>query len=140
MNVNKQEYWNMHVRTPAGSFKISLLYSHYIPEQRVFPLCCCSSLKSVCLPKMKPHSGLHAGLHTATYFHQGGKYLLLQLEAVLSMLFTILKTPTWEPNRIYRLMPKGLLGDAVKVSLIQVETGKIEATECLHLAEMDVFT
>lgn len=58
---------------------INLLYTHDIPGPIVFPFCCWAGLKSVSLPKMKPHSGL---------FTSVGEYLLLQLWTVaVSFLF-----------------------------------------------------
>lgn len=49
-----------------------LLYAHYIPGQAAFPFCCWAGLKSVSLPKMKPHTGLHAGWRVQTCFQQWG--------------------------------------------------------------------
>lgn len=74
MNVNKQHNWCMHVRIAAvlSQLKMNLLYTHYIPGQIFFPFCCWAGLKSVSLPKMKPHTGLHANRHMQTYFHQWG--------------------------------------------------------------------
>lgn len=93
MNVNKQHDRHMRVRIAAGlsQLKNYLLYTRYIPGRILFPFCCwAGGLKSVSLPKMKPHTGLHAGCHMQTYFHQRGKYLQLQVWTVLFKVFIVL--------------------------------------------------
>lgn len=66
MDVDRQRGWHMHVRMAAGPSQLKdvapLRYN--IPGQAAFPFCCWAGLKSVSLPKMKPHTGLHAGWQT----------------------------------------------------------------------------
>lgn len=48
-------------------------FTHDVPLQVLLSFCCRAGLKSVFLPKMKPHTGLHAGTHQQTCFCQSGK-------------------------------------------------------------------
>lgn len=41
-------------------FRMDLLYTDHIPGRTGFSFCCWSGLKSLSLPKMKPHTSLHA--------------------------------------------------------------------------------
>lgn len=79
-----------------------LLYAHDIPGQAAFPFCCWAGLKSVSRPKMKPHTGLHAGWQVQTCFQQWGTVFFLQVFIVLC------KVPC-EPDTKQSLIPVGAI-------------------------------
>lgn len=113
---------------------IKLLYTDNIPGPIVFPFCCWAGLKSVSLPKMKPHSGL---------FTSVGEYLLLQLWTVaVSFLFgesSLVSTTTYN---VWSLWAPSVTCWISIVSHMVPFSEMAVAIECLHLAvaEMNVFT